>query len=750
MKVIVGQKTPGNLLCIGIATVFALLILLCLIPTVVFAQSETVRVYGNVPKGLYKQYTTNSEEPCFCFDADLYGPSGSGQAYSTEFEWAPNDMSYLMLKSFPATNTFDGKTYSDTHARFISQIALWIYRGFITEDGRYTEKAKNGFNEKPGQKASIIANQDRTFLTAAVNVVKEVRKQGASTTVAERYRSRLYKPKNKSYQRMLVPPNRGSLKLTKSFAGVKELLNLKPYSTEGIRFEVWSGEEKTNEYFTLKPSPDNALLATGINGVIEGSNEIKLLPGTYQIKETNTPPGITPIEPIPVTIKANQTTSLGADGKLTNALDWCKMDVLLVKHENENSTKPLENAEFTVQYFVNKTDASPVKSWQFRTNAQGEIKFEDRFKIAGDSFFVDEQNHPILPFGWISIEETKAPPGYYTPPNNRRFIEITKQTKPRQTFNSLSWPNTKERADFSFTKIDAKTNESLAFIPFKITNKTTGESHIILTDAQGNYSSASAYCPHSTHTNMHDSLLQVTDPINLQNVGKSGLWFEGSSKTPCDDNQGALTPDIYLVEELASATNQGYKLTSFEVDTRTQKEVAIGHIANHPFEISTMLTTGSEERFVPYTETHHLTDEISLVNLPENKTYTLRTTLHVINEEGEIQEPVQVNGVNFEQTQSFTTTTGTETISTSFDIPGEAVAGKRVVCFEEILDVNEVILAHKDPRDENQILAFRTPDGVIHKTGSGQEFFMWLVVGISSICSGGWLLAKLPRLHKIW
>ena len=92
------------------------------------------------------------------------------------------------------------------------------------------------------------------------------------------------------------------------------------------------------------------------------------------------------------------------------------------------------------------------------------------------------------------------------------------------------------RGDFEFTKKDEEDKTPMANIPFKITSKTTGESHKIVTDENGYYSSASDFNKHSQDTN----------------GGKkdSGLWFgqykvgDETKITDPDDTKGALPYDV--------------------------------------------------------------------------------------------------------------------------------------------------------------------------------------------------------------
>ena len=85
-------------------------------------------------------------------------------------------------------------------------------------------------------------------------------------------------------------------------------------------------------------------------------------------------------------------------------------------------------------------------------------------------------------------------------------------------------------------KIGAGTHKRLANVPFKITSKTTGESHIVVTDKNGQFSTASDWASHKKNTNAGTS-------------SEDGIWF-GISEP--DDSKGALLYDTYEIEELVN------------------------------------------------------------------------------------------------------------------------------------------------------------------------------------------------------
>ena len=92
----------------------------------------------------------------------------------------------------------------------------------------------------------------------------------------------------------------------------------------------------------------------------------------------------------------------------------------------------------------------------------------------------------LLPYGKYKLEETKAPEGYLTDGAKAIEFSITENGKIVDlTDESHSIYNQIKRGDLEGVKIGAGTHKRLANVPFKITSKTTGESHIVVTDKNG-------------------------------------------------------------------------------------------------------------------------------------------------------------------------------------------------------------------------------------------------------------------------
>ena len=103
----------------------------------------------------------------------------------------------------------------------------------------------------------------------------------------------------------------------------------------------------------------------------------------------------------------------------------------------------------------------------------------------------------LLPYGKYKLEETKAPEGYLTDGAKAIEFSITENGKIVDlTDESHSIYNQIKRGDLEGVRIGAGTHKRLANVPFKITSKTTGESHIVETDKNGQFSTASDWASH--------------------------------------------------------------------------------------------------------------------------------------------------------------------------------------------------------------------------------------------------------------
>ena len=163
-------------------------------------------------------------------------------------------------------------------------------------------------------------------------------------------------------------------------------------------------------------------------------------------------------------------------------------------------------------------------------------------------------------------------------------------------------------------KIGDGTHKRLANVPFRITSKTTGESHIIVTDANGQFSTAADWVSHTQNTNAGEN-------------SEDGIWF--GTSTP-DDSKGALLYDTYTIEELRCDSNKGMTLIpAFDVIVSRNKTVIhLGTLTDdYEPEISIHTTAADKatgEKSIVSGKSVTIVDTVTLDGLTKGTKYQLK------------------------------------------------------------------------------------------------------------------------------
>ena len=174
-----------------------------------------------------------------------------------------------------------------------------------------------------------------------------------------------------------------------------------------------------------------------------------------------------------------------------------------------------------------------------------------------------------LPCGTYVVRETKAPRGYLLNEEWSRTFEVRED-------GSVALLNTTEdtvddqviRGDLHLVKVRERGMGRLSGIPFLVTSETTGESHVVVTDANGQIDTASSWNPHSQRTNANDAAVSADGTVDEAALDPdAGVWFTGATDVTTDpiDSLGALPFDTYRVEELRVAANEGLELVSLTI-----------------------------------------------------------------------------------------------------------------------------------------------------------------------------------------
>ena len=512
----------------------------------------------------------------------------------------------------------------------------------------------------------------------------------------------------------------GNLTLQKVSANESITSGNSCYSLSGATYGIYSDAGCTSQVGTL---------TTDSSG---NSNVISLNEDTYYYKELTAPAGYEVDGAVkPIKVSASQTATIKASDTPTN--DPVRISINKVDSETGDKVQggaSLENAEFTVKYYAGyynagNLPANATRTWVIKTKkiTSGDktayiARLADDYKVSGDDFY-KLGNTAVLPLGTLSIEETKAPEGYKldgaylqvsgssTKITGKYVTQITQNGNlaSLKGGNEFSVADKIKRGDFKLTKIDTDNQNRMSDIPFRVTCKGTGESHIIKTDENGYFSSESSWNAHSKNTNGGGAY--------------DGLWFssaDGSAKV--DDSVGAMPYGDYTLEELSCENNRGKILYKGEFSIRRDKvTVDIGTIENHSEPTPVITTQASDAKtqyqiIKPSADTD-IVDKVTITDTMAGREYTITGTLM----DKDTGEAVMVNGNPVTASQTFTSDGTKKVLDMHFNFDSSALGGKTVVVCEKLTYGDYVAATEEDMENKDQTIYF--PE--IHTTATDSE-----------------------------
>lgn len=292
-------------------------------------------------------------------------------------------------------------------------------------------------------------------------------------------------------------PQKGKLSIMKKSANPEITDNNPCYELKGAEYGVY----KTKADATNDKNKVNTLIIDKYDDTEKNknwSNEIELEAGTYYVKETKAPKGYA-LNPnaVKVVIEAGKNTWIGEESN--DFVDYPQSDpvrVVLGKIDKEtNKNKPqgsasLEGAEFTVKYYKGLYDEdpatkgqTPARSWVLKTNENGFATLSGKYKVSGDDFYYASTGGPTLPVGTITIQETKAPTGYFI--NNEVFVRKIVADGNKEGVATYNQPEVLEKViKFNIKKVQVGTTTPVSGAVFLHT-KPDGTTESLTTDEKG-------------------------------------------------------------------------------------------------------------------------------------------------------------------------------------------------------------------------------------------------------------------------
>ena len=464
----------------------------------------------------------------------------------------------------------------------------------------------------------------------------------------------------------------------------------------GITFSIINDNPNavTVDGKSRNPGQTVKTIVTDKNGVAKTSADC--LPyGKYIIRETATNDDY-------LNTSNEMRVTVSEDGKMysfTAKDDIVRGGVKITKHDIETGTgDPLGGASLDGTKFEIKTLNEKPVIVSGVTYTKGQVVHALTIKDGEAS-----TSAHLLPFGLYSIQEVKAGEGYLLTDGEPHEFRIAKDGVLVNPFDG-AFENQVMRSDLEFTKKGDDGQDRLAGVAFKLTSKTTGESHVVVTDENGYFSSASSWNKHTHETNANDWALAAEGVIDSSKLdATAGVWFGGT--TP-DDSKGALPYDTYLIEELRCSANEGYQLIEtsvivsrdgkvYDFGTLTDVKASITTKAYDPMDGDSNIGMGN---FLT------IEDKVAYANLFPGRNYKLVAELH------DAKTGDLLSGDVTEHTFTAQEPSGFEVVS--INVPETYQhAGETITVYEKLYDEGGSLIAkHTDKDDVNQQVTVIAPE----------------------------------------
>ncbi|MGN9078445.1 VaFE repeat-containing surface-anchored protein [Oliverpabstia intestinalis] len=550
----------------------------------VHAADGTVSFHAgaNIPYGDYftSRMTFDGNNTAYCVEPLKKTPASGSYSYDLLAKDSPlRKALYYLNGGYGYEKTVKDKYFSgwsDDNSYVIGHLVVaYIYAGYSSDTGAF-HGAPQSFIDKAKEVAQAIKSLPAPPENFRAFIIPG---SGSQTVVGSWYQ---------------VPY--GYLEIRKSSANASVSDGNSNYSLQGAEYGIYKGDELVQT------------LTTDKNGYAKSG---ELEEGNYTIKETKASKGfILDTKAHNVTVKSEATTPVN----VTEIPQSNPMDLLLQKLDKESQeaqpqgSASLADAQFTVKFYTEQSDqdpaangAKPARTWIFKTDAEGKSHFSKDYLVSGDAFYTQTDGKTIcLPLGTVTVQETKAPTGYFA--NDTVFVQKITADGSKETvkcYNASSVDEQIYRGGVKIQKRDQETKKAepqgsatlegaestittLNEHPVIVEDKTYTKDQVVMnlvTDENGLASTAKDALPFG-----HYRVDETKSPKGYLNVGTISIEFD-------------ITKNAEIVEltaEDSSILNQVMRgdLELVKVSDGEQKR-----LSDIPFTI-TSVTTGESHTIV--------------------------------------------------------------------------------------------------------------------------------------------------------
>ena len=447
----------------------------------------------------------------------------------------------------------------------------------------------------------------------------------------------------------------------------------------------------------------------------DGSTDpIELDAGRYYVKEVKAPKGYAlDTEIYSVNVSSGNTSWVTSKDEPL----FDPVAIMLFKTSDGesylNTEKDMSGAEFEISYydemFDNADEAAnktPVRKWVLQTQKNAntnkyQASLRDKYKVAGDDFFKNEQGAIVIPRGTITIREIKAPKGFKVDPS----IYVTHVDNDLHSNDKLvyNFGNTPEQPNkplvpkIGTTALDAATTDNVGSHGKKVK----------LVD-KVSYKQLSEGETYTVKGKLMDKATGQPLLVNGREVTAEKTFTVTNANSTITGDGASGSVDLEY--EVDSTVLVGKTTVVFEHLYYDGKEIAThadiddeGQSVHFPKVGTTAKSRETNSNLGMPRANETIVDKVFYKNLTIGKVYTVKGKLM----DKATKQPIKdEHGNEITASKTFTATSKSGSVDLEYTYNSLHRQGKTTVVFEDMYHNDKLVTTHSDINDEGQSIDY--------------------------------------------
>ena len=447
----------------------------------------------------------------------------------------------------------------------------------------------------------------------------------------------------------------------------------------------------------------------------DGSTDpIELDAGRYYVKEVKAPKGYAlDTEIYSVNVSSGNTSWVTSKDEPL----FDPVAIMLFKTSDGesylNTEKDMSGAEFEISYydemFDNADEAAnktPVRKWVLQTQKNAntnkyQASLRDKYKVAGDDFFKNEQGAIVIPRGTITIREIKAPKGFKVDPSiyvTHVDNDLHSNDKLVYNFgNAPEQPNKPLVPKIGTTALDAATTDNVGSHGKKVK----------LVD-KVSYKQLSEGETYTVKGKLMDKATGQPLLVNGREVTAEKTFTVTNANSTITGDGASGSVDLEY--EVDSTVLVGKTTVVFEHLYYDGKEIAThadiddeGQSVHFPKVGTTAKSRETNSNLGMPRANETIVDTVKYENLVIGKVYTVKGKLM----DKATKQPIKdEHGNEITASKTFTATSKTGSVDLEYTYNSLNRQGKTTVVFEDMYHNDKLVATHSDITDEGQSIEY--------------------------------------------